>query len=66
MSILINLIIFLIILIIVWKIVEYAFSAFGTPLSGQVKNLIGLIFLLIFLIQVAALFGHGTPVIFYR
>lgn len=60
-ELLINLLIFVLVLFIVWKIIEFAFSIFKVEFAGPLRNIIGLIFLLILVVQILGVFGYGTP-----
>lgn len=57
---LLGLIVFLIVLIIFWLILQAACNAFGFPLTDPLRMLIGLLFLILFLVQFLGVLGVGS------
>lgn len=65
---LVDIVILLLFLVILFKIIEFACEAFKYPLTPQMGRLLGLVFLLFFLVQVLGVAGTGLPYVrlFYR
>lgn len=66
LMILVNLLILLLIFAIIFLIIKYAAGLFGAPLSGPLIQIIGLIFLLLFLAAAIGTISGSPHMVFYR